>query len=109
MPASGVDALYGELRRRGFRLSADGADLVVSPASHLTGPWRHAIHTHKVGLLAKLRESGAAGLRVEWAQQRGWLLVHDPFTDEVHEVQADDAPPWFKWRAMDAKAARRVV
>jgi hypothetical protein len=52
-----VDAadLLADLRRQGFRLTAEGAGIRVSPSSRLPGELRRVILAHKAGLLALLR------------------------------------------------------
>jgi len=41
----------------------------------------------------KLGEADRRGLLVEWARERGWIALHDPTTEEWHEVRASECLP----------------
>ena len=47
--------LLADLQQQGFRLTAEGAGIRVSPSSRLPGELRRVILAHKAGLLALLR------------------------------------------------------
>lgn len=41
----------------------------------------------------RLREADRRGFVVRWADERGWIALHDPTTGEWHEVRSEECLP----------------
>jgi hypothetical protein len=54
-----AETLLADLGRRGIRLTPDGFDLIVEPASKLTSQDRELIREHKPAILATLAVRGS--------------------------------------------------
>jgi hypothetical protein len=48
-------------------------------------------------------------LVIRWAREYGWLQVVDTASGEVHEIRAEDAPPYWRAIAQEAKKAQRLA
>ena len=104
--------LVEEMRQRGVRLEADGLTLRVdAPEEAVTDELREVLREHKRALIRylererrRLEEADRRGLVVKWANEPGYIALHDPTTGEWHEVAASGCPPWI---LEDAKAHRR--
>ncbi len=94
-------ALLEELRECDVRLEADGLALHVdAPAEVLTEELRAALREQKRALIRllererrKLEEAASRGLVITWSREPGYLSLHDPTTEEWHEVKASECLP----------------
>jgi hypothetical protein len=54
----------------------------------------------------RLCEADRHGFVVRWAEERGWIALHDPTTGEWHEVRAEECLPSLR-EAANAELRRR--
>ena len=102
--------LVADLRRRGVELVPDGNRAIVdASAGVIDERVRELLAENKPAIVKllqwerrKLREADRMGLVIEWANERGWIALHDPTTGEWHEVRASECLPW----VVDAAKAR---
>lgn len=94
-------ALLSDLRQLGAEIETDGDRLRVdAPAGALDRKLQALLANNKQALIKlleweqrKLREADRQGLVIRWAEERGWISLHDPSTGEWHEVRASECLP----------------
>ena len=103
--------LVEEMRRRGVRFKVDGLTLRVdAPEEAATEELCRTLREHKRALIRhldrerlRLEAADRRGLVTKWANEPGYIALHDPTTGEWHEVLASECP---SWTVREAKAYR---
>lgn len=106
--------LLADLKRRGILLEVEGERISVdAPVGVMDERMRELLVENKTALVkllqwqeCKVAEAERRGLVIRWAQEPGWIALHDPTTGEWHEVQSAECLPSVK-EAADAELRRR--
>lgn len=93
--------LLENLRNKNVHLEVSDERLIVdAPAGVITDVLRATLAERKPKLIKllkrerrKLEEADRRGLVIRWSEYPTWIKIHDPLTEEWHEVRAEECLP----------------